>query len=59
MTTQRHLARVDDDDEDINDFDPAYFPRKVYKDGRGPRVQVDVDRWHARLDAARPARRPL
>ena len=37
----RHERRfLDDEDEDINDFDPAYFPRKVYKDGRGPRVRL-------------------
>ena len=40
MTVLTRSRRVDDDDEDINDFDPAYFPRKVYKDGRGPRVKL-------------------
>ena len=43
--------RIDDDDEDINDFDPAYFPRKVYKDGKGPRVRLML------TDAAPPAPR--
>jgi hypothetical protein len=40
MTVLARSRRVDDEDEDINDFDPAYFPRKVYKDGRGPRVRL-------------------
>jgi hypothetical protein len=30
------------DDEDLSDFDPAYFPRRVYKDGRGPRVRLEL-----------------
>jgi hypothetical protein len=50
----RHERRfLDDEDEDINDFDPAYFPRKVYKDGRGPRVRLML------TDAAPPQRRQL
>ena len=50
----RHERRfVDDEDEDINDFDPAYFPRKVYKDGRGPRVRLML------TDSAPPQRRQL
>jgi hypothetical protein len=28
------------DDEDLSDFDPAFFPRRVYKDGRGPTVRL-------------------
>jgi hypothetical protein len=31
-------ARVDD--EDLSDFDPAYFPKRVYRDGKGPRVPM-------------------
>jgi hypothetical protein len=47
------MRRVADlDDEDIDDFDPAYFPRKVYKDGRGPRVRLML------TDAAPPRSRP-
>ena len=51
MTVLARSRRVDDEDEDINDFDPAYFPRKVYKDGRGPRVRLML------TDAAPPSRR--
>jgi hypothetical protein len=29
-----------DDDEDESVFDPKYFPRRVYKDGHGPRVRL-------------------
>ena len=47
----RRSMRNLDDEEDINDFDPAYFPRKVYKDGRGPRVRLML------TDAAPPAPR--
>jgi hypothetical protein len=36
MTTR--AARVDD--EDLSDFDPAYFPKRVYRDGKGPRVRL-------------------
>ena len=32
-------SRLDDEDV-LDDFDPAYFPRRVYKDGRGPRVRL-------------------
>ena len=48
---RRSMRNLDDDDEDINDFDPAYFPRKVYKDGRGPRVRLML------TDSAPPAPR--
>jgi hypothetical protein len=27
-------------DDDLDDYDPRYFPRKVFKDGRGPRVHL-------------------
>jgi hypothetical protein len=27
-------------DDDPDDYDPRYFPRKVFKDGRGPRVHL-------------------
>jgi hypothetical protein len=37
---RRSMRNLDDDDEDINDFDPAYFPRRVYKNGRGPKVAL-------------------
>ena len=53
MTVLARSRRVDDEDEDINDFDPAYFPRKVYKDGRGPRVRLML------TDSAPPSRRAL
>jgi hypothetical protein len=36
---QRRFARVDDEDV-LDDFDPAFFPRRVYKDGRGPTVRL-------------------
>jgi hypothetical protein len=36
------------EDEDLNDFDPAFFPKKVFKDGRGPRVRLTL------TDAAPP-----
>jgi hypothetical protein len=44
----RRFARVDDEDV-LDDFDPAYFPKRVYKDGRGPRVRLML------TDAAPPA----
>jgi hypothetical protein len=28
------------DDDDPDDYDPRFFPRKVFKDGRGPRVHL-------------------
>jgi hypothetical protein len=28
------------DDEDLSDFDPACFPKRVYRDGKGPRVPM-------------------
>jgi hypothetical protein len=28
------------DDEDWDDYDPRYFPKKVFKDGRGPSVRL-------------------
>jgi hypothetical protein len=37
--TQRRFANLDDEDV-LDDFDPAYFPKRVYKDGRGPRVRL-------------------
>ena len=33
-------ARRLDDDEDWDDYDPRYFPKKVFKDGRGPSVRL-------------------
>ena len=38
MTTQRRRAALDDDDSDL--YDPAYFPRKVVRDGG--RVSVPI-----------------
>ena len=35
----RRFANLDDEDV-LDDFDPAYFPKRVYKDGRGPRVRL-------------------
>ena len=47
--------RVDDDDIfDAELFDPKYYPKRVYRDGKGPRADR-VDRRQARLDAAAPA----
>ena len=40
-------------DDDLDDFDPAYFPKRVYKDGRGPRVRLML------TDAAPPSRPAL
>jgi hypothetical protein len=46
------MRRVADlDDQDLDDFDPAYFPKRVYKDGRGPRVALML------TDAAPPRSR--
>jgi hypothetical protein len=50
---RRSTRNLDDDEEDINDFDPAYFPKRVYKDGRGPRVRLML------TDAAPPPRRAV
>lgn len=36
-------------DDDLDDFDPAYLPKRVYKDGRGPRVRLML------TDAALPS----
>jgi hypothetical protein len=49
---RRARRRFDlDDDEDWDDYDPRYFPKKVFKDGRGPRVHL------ALTDASPYARR--
>jgi hypothetical protein len=32
--------RFDDDEGVFDDFDPAFWPKRVYKDGRGPRVRL-------------------
>ena len=45
---QRRFADLDDEDV-LDDFDPAYFPRRVYKDGRGPHVRLYADRCCAAL----------
>ena len=45
-------ARRLDDDEDWDDYDPKYFPKKVFKDGRGPRV-------HLALTDSAPYARPV
>jgi hypothetical protein len=47
------LRRRFDDDENWDDYDPRYFPKKVFKDGRGPRVRL------AMTDSAPYARRPV
>jgi hypothetical protein len=49
MNARRRL----DDDEDWDDYDPRYFPKKVFKDGRGPRVRLEL------TDAARARRMPV
>jgi hypothetical protein len=35
------MRRLDDEDV-LDDFDPAFFPKRVYKDGRGPRVRLEL-----------------
>ena len=40
-------------DDDLDDFDPKFFPKRVYKDGRGPRVRLML------TDAAPPSRPAL
>jgi hypothetical protein len=53
--SRRDRRRVDDEDV-LDDFDPAYFPRRVYKDGRGPTVRLMLTDAvpSARYDAHRP-----
>jgi hypothetical protein len=46
-------ARRLEDDENFDDYDPRYFPKKVFKDGRGPKVHLML------TDAAAHARRPV
>jgi hypothetical protein len=36
---QRRFADLDDEDV-LDDFDPKYFPKRVYKNGRGPKVSL-------------------
>ena len=43
MTVLARSRRMDDDDEDVFDsdlYDPKYYPRKVFRDGKGLRVPV-------------------
>jgi hypothetical protein len=48
------------DDEDINDFDPAFFPKRVYRDGRGPKVSLMLtDSMPPDYRAAISRRRPV
>jgi hypothetical protein len=46
-------ARRRVDDEDWDAYDPKYFPKKVFKDGRGPSVRLYM------TDAARARRMPV
>jgi hypothetical protein len=48
-------ARVDD--EDLSDFDPAYFPKRVYRDGKGPRVPMMLT--DGQPEGMRTQRRPV
>jgi hypothetical protein len=39
--TPRRFARFDDDDAfDAEVFDPKYYPKRVYRDGKGPTVRL-------------------
>jgi hypothetical protein len=54
MVAALRRSRVDDDDLH-DDFDPAYFPRRVYRDGRGPTVRLMLtDAAPSANDAHRP-----
>ena len=47
---QRRLDDADDDVFDAELYDPAYYPRKVFRDGKGPTVRL------ALTDSAPPRR---
>jgi hypothetical protein len=49
----RFARRRLDDDEDWDAYNPKYFPKKVFKDGRGPSVRLYM------TDAARARRQPV
>ena len=51
--TQRRFANLDDDDFDDTLYDRRYYPKRVFKDGCGPRVRLMM------TDAAPGPRRPL
>jgi hypothetical protein len=39
--THRRFARFDDDEAfDAEVFDPKYYPKRVYRDGKGPTVRL-------------------
>ena len=49
----RHERRfVDDEDEDINDFDPAYFPPKGLQGRARAAREIDADGFARRLNVA-------
>jgi hypothetical protein len=54
--TRRRFARFDDDDAfDAEVFDPKYYPKRVYRDGKGPIVRLMLTDGMPDWTASRPA----
>ena len=57
--THRRFARFDDDDAfDAEVFDPKYYPKRVYRDGKGPTVRLMLTDAIARDANGVPPSRP-
>ena len=57
--TRRPFARLDDDEAfDAEVFDPKYYPKRVYRDGKGPTVRLMLTDAIARDANGVPPSRP-